>query len=1334
MKHLIPYYIQQRLEQQEEQGQLLAYTLFIDLSGFTPLTEVLMRKGHLGAERLSNILNEIFEPLVQLMYARGGFIPYFAGDAFTAIFPVQDQEQSALDFIQTAAMARELFQRRENQFDGFTIGLKFGLSYGNVDWGIVGRSKKSFYFKGWAIDRCAYCQTQAQDQDIVIDGSLLALIPDNTFELEPLENDIYKVKGHLDIPAFPAQSQLAELSKEIALQFLPKAVVDYKQEGEFRPVVSIFISFEGVDTHEDLNTLSDVVLEQADTFSAYFKEIDFGDKGGVATIFFGAPTAFENNVSRALEFVLSLTDNLQGKIKEGWLFRVGMTVGIAYTGIVGGQERCQYACVGNRVNLAARLMSKAEWGDILVDEEIQKAQGFIFKHKGDIKYKGIKGNVPTYSLEGRNFDLTPKYQGKLIGRAEELTSIIDFAQPLFEYRNAGVVYLFGEAGVGKSRLAYELRSILLESGRLQWRMCRVDQILRKPFNPFIYFLRNYFKQSQEESLEDNQQNFERIFQQLLVALQTINKEASEQARQELERTKDILAALVGLHQEDSLWEQLDAKGRYLNTIWSIINLLLAESLIKPLILELEDSHWIDDSSMELIQELTRQMPYYPILLFINSRYADDGSKPYPLSPEVAKKIALPFLEVNLNNLSAKGVRAFAENKLEGPIAEEFQALLLRTTNNNPFYVEQMIAYFKESNLVIKKQGEWTIEDEHIKLSNSINAILTARIDRLSEEVKEMVKAAAVIGREFDIPVLSEVLRSQRGTSLMRDEIQTAEKVQIWRAVNELRYIFRHSLLREAVYSMQLQTRLKQLHLYIAQAIEQLYASRLEGRYVDLAFHYGQAEAHEKTAEYLRKAADHARRNYQNHLALEYYQKLLDHLGQKADRTIAIETQLKRGKLLELIGNWEDSEEAFNTALELSEKAADQMLLGQSNNQLGHLLMLRGAYAEALEHLNIAVDIFESMGDHIGAAKVQGNLGNLHLRQGEYLSAKAAFETCMSSDYLQSASSAGAQIVANLGLTHMNLGELEEGVQAIEERLDLYQKANDKQGLATLLVNLGIVQYAKGDYKGAQKSYEQGIELCQELGNKQLYSIALGSLGLVIQEQGDYKEAMELFQKDLDLTEELGDKQGIAIALGLIGDLLKIQGDFYQSVEYLEKNLALCEELGYQKGIAKAVNTLGDVYYFRKEYEQSLHFYDRAIALTRKISHKMVLCSSLIEKGLVLIKMRDTAALLRVVEEALDLAAELGNPDLVFDAKALEIRSLHVNGQTAKALLQLDKLQQEHLSKNQQAEVYYLRYRLLPVDEDARFKAVGLFKALYEQTPRYEFKMRLDSLASSDTGF
>lgn len=1311
--------------------------MFIDLSGFTPLTEDLMRKGHRGAEQLSEILNEIFAPLVELVYARGGFIPYFAGDAFTAIFPMDDPQITAKHFLKTAIYVRNLFSQREFKFGDFTIGLKIGLSCGEVEWGIVGARHKSYYFRGRPIDSCADCQTRAKNQDIILDEVLRRHLKGLNVKLLAIGEVCHRLEEDLSLQDLKIEpADLPPLSREVVLEFLPSAVADYNQEGEFRTVIAVFISFEGVDNHELLDRFATLVLEQIYSFSGYFKEIDFGDKGGVMVGFFGAPVSFENNMERALEFVHAVRDEMRDLEKgENVRFRSGVTVGTAYTGIVGGRERCQYAAVGNRVNLAARLMTYAEWGEVLVDAEIHKHRSFQFQHRGDIEYKGIKGVVPTFRFEGRNTGMRSPHSGKMVGRGREIQQLFDFAQPLFNRQPAGIAFIYGEAGIGKSRLTYELKNLMMQEGGIGWHICQADQILRKPFNPFIYFLKNFFQQTPEGYSMANLNRFETRFEELLETVRSIGTPPAEAAAKELVRTRSVLAALIGINYPDSLWEQLDAKGRYQNTLQAVINLLEAGSIIEPLVIELEDAHWLDENSEELLHELLRHLNRFPIFIIITSRYRDDGTKPLVIERPSLDTFNIPWVEVDLNVLQPESVREMAEANLNGKIEDEFYDLLVRTTNSNPFYIEQLLEYFAERNLLLFENSHWNIKDKDIHLSSSMNAVLTARIDRLSNLVRETVKAAAVIGREFEVPILTEVMKEHEGfaksngtaSSILEEQIQQAERGQIWLAMNELRYIFRHSLLREAAYSMQLRARLQQLHLLIAEAIERLYADKIEERYVDLAFHYEQASAFEKTCEYLRKAADYARRNYQNHQALDFYDRLLEKLSQQKDTSDQIHTHLKRGKILEMIGQWDECEEAYKKALTLAKKTRDALQLGHANNNLGRLLMLKGNYAVALNHMQKAVQLFESIEDQGGIAKVYGNLGNLYFRQGKYDDAKAYFKESISMGQVGNDSTVNAQIAANLGLTYMNQGDYDEGIRCQKDQLEACKKNNDKQGMATIYTFIGIVYLEKGDYDAALDSFQRGLEYSEELGNKMLTSIAIGQIGLVYERKGDYDLAMQHYQHDLELCEELGDKQGTAIALGLIGQLLNVKGEFHRAIEYLQKDLMLCEELGYQKGIAKAVNTLGDVFYLTKEYDRSLHFYNRAIEVTRKIGNKLVLGFSLVEKGTVLIELGRSEELLPVHREALSLANELGNPDLLFEAELLSAKVCFLKDNAAEAEEKLLNLVAKALSEDQQAAAYYELFRILPSKGEYREKALAIYRKLYNATPRFVFHQRIQDL-------
>lgn len=1340
MKNLIPHFIENQLSRGLTQGEIEAYTMVLDLSGFTPLTESLMREGNKGAEQLSIILNQVFEPLVDLVYSRGGFIPYFAGDAFTAIFPSVGTDIHAKDIVQAALHAHQLFREGLFSFGQFSFGLKVGLSFGTVHWGIVGENKQAFYFRGKPIDQCAECQVRASDQDIVIDEIMKVQLSGNGFEVHEMEPGFYKLGRNIPLEFFTrAPIALPPMNELLAGNFLPQEVIKYDQDGEFRRVIAVFISFDGIESHDLMNQFATQVLDQIHTFSGYFKEIDFGDKGGVMFCFFGAPVSFENNTDRALQFINALRDEVVELQKGTQLqFKAGLSLGLAYTGIVGGKKRCQYAAVGNRVNLAARLMAYADWGEILVDEEIRKNPHFKFFHKGDIKYKGIKGNIPTFKLIDREFDLSPDYDSHLVARQTELDQLMSFSKPLQEGRAAGVTHVFGEAGIGKSRLTYEVGNELEERFNIKWFICQSDQILRKPFNPFIYFLKNYFRQLQNSTSAINQESFESVFVELLAKLSVLPAARAKMVRDELERTKTVLAAHLGIFYPDSLWDHLDAKGRYENTLTAIISVFEAEALSRPIVIEVEDGHWMDESSAELLHELIRRIGHHPIWILTTSRYLDDGTKPELVEDKLLQELELPLLEIDLKFLKNDAVRQFAESSLGAEISEEFFELLKRTTNGNPFYLEQMLKYFAESDLLNKKEGVWNIKDQNVKLSHSINAVLTARIDRLSKLVRETVKAAAVIGREFEFPVLSEVMRVQEGfadfdgnsSALLREQVKTAEQGQIWLATNELRYIFRHSLLREAVYSMQLRTRLQQLHQLIAEAIERIYADTIEARYVDLAFHYDQAGVFDKTCEYLRKAADYSRRNYQNQRALEYYDRLLSKLGSKNEGVDEIKTHLNKGKILELIGEWDECQQAYEKALDLAKKSRDVLLIGQTNNNLAHLLMLKGDYVKAMNYLQIAAGLFESVDDRVGKARVNADLGTLYFRQGKYMEAKRYFEESIKIGLTKRGTSGSAQIASNLGLTHMNLGNYQEAIDVQESQLRISKRLSDKQGMASLYTNLGIVYLEKGDYEEALDCFDQGLAFSQELGNKQLTAIAIGSMGTVYEHQGDYEKAMECFLEDLRLVEELGDKQGTAIALGLIGELHNIKGDFHKAIEYLQKNLMLCEELGYQKGIAKAVNTLGDVFFFTKQYERSIHYYERSIDIARNIQNRLVLGSSLVELGAVYISLGDLQQLDEVANEALTLADELGNPDLLFEAKVLMAQYYHLNDKQKEAQQLLNEAIFSTEEKDLLAYGYFQKWRLVPEDGKAYAKALALYEELYQRTPKYIFRERLEQLKTA----
>lgn len=1341
MKQLIPYFILSKSNAGIDNSHFYAYTMFIDLSGFTPLTEKLMEKGVEGAEEISFVINNIFAPLVNLVYQKDGFIPYFAGDAFLAIFPKEESRMDADSFFKTAYALQKQFNNKElieAKLGKIDIGVKIGLSVGKVSWGIVGKENiKTYYFRGEAIDGAVQAQSVAANQQIVFDQLLFAKIQQK-YHIKKVDQQHFLMDQEFG-PLAPSQDSITfdKTIAELTHQFLPDAILDSDIKGEFRNVISIFISFSGLSTHDEMNDFAKVVLEEVKDFSGYFKEIDFSDKGGLMVIFFGAPVSFENNEQRALEFVLGVRTKIQQREFSNLKFRVGMTNGVAYTGMVGGDEMSQYAVVGTSVNLAARLMGKAEWGEVLVDEEIQRTPNFKFEEKGNIKYKGIQTPIATYQYLGKGNREEKEYNGQLIGRSKEVESLQRFTEPMLRKQFAGITSVFGEAGVGKTRLIHELTTKLKSAGKFKKFVCKADQILRKPLNPFIYFLRNYFGQQSELSDDEKKIRFERVLNQLYAKTTKIsNTEIAAEFKNELIRLKSVLGALLGISYPGSLWGELDAKGRLENTYQALALVFQIESTLQPLMIVLEDAHWFDDSSIAFLNDLVKKFYEIPIAVVVLSRYLDDGSIPDLFDPALIQASAIKELKIDLNLLSKSALADFVADRLGGASNDNLLKLLHRSTNGNPFYVEQMLEYISESNLITNESGEWDLLDKDIKMSNSIRSILIARIDRLSSILKETVKAAAVIGTEFEVPVLSMVMQENKEylkeddniNNVLRDQIQTAEKGQIWKAVNELRYIFKHSLMRETVYDMQLRAQLREAHTLVAHAIEKLYDGQLEEKYIDLAYHYEQTENEEKSIEYFKKAADYARGNFQNNLAVSYYNKLITLLELKPTTSYELARAcIRKGEILEQNGSWEGAEDEYNRALQISSTLNDKVLSGRTNNALGNLNILKGNYDAARNFLEVAVTWFEEMKDETGIAKVYGNLGNLYLRQGDYKKAIDYFDRSIRmSD--RNNEKVRANIVSSLGLAHMNLGNYKEGIETQEAHLAIAERNKDKLGMATLYTNTGIVYFESGDYNAAMTSYEKGLKLSEELGNKFLMSIAIGSMGTVNQERGEFDEAMRRFRKDLALVEEMGDKQGIAIVNGLLGELLNVLGEFQEASKHLELNLKLSRELGYQKGIAKATNALADVCINKEEYSKAIELYDEAIEISEKIGNKSVLAHCLIEKTNAELLIQQLGEAEKSFQKSKQLVDELGNPALIFQFGILQSRIERRKGQYEEANSTLLKLLETYTAKKEQAMIYLELYKLsTPEKETYRKEALQLFETLYASTPQHKYKLTINEL-------
>ena len=1225
LHNLIPHFIHDQYQAKKVHGTLNAVTFFLDISGFTAMTQALMAHGKEGAEIISDCINRVFGPLIETVHAHGGFIVGFAGDAFTAVFPGFDLH-TVRAACQVSLDVRHIFSERGRQqtpFGAFDLTVKQGLSAGSVEWGILGpEGHKGFFFRGPGIDGCAIAEHQAASGDIILDQNLLNLLSPGEMKWQKIDDQFAKLETFNPKASVP-RPPLEDLPQDttIATQFYRPELLNLRQPGEFRDNVSMFISFQDIADFAALDAFMTQLIRTVDRYDGYFDRVDYGDKGGLAIIFFGAPVAHENDIQRALDFALALQQELAELPAVHW--RLGMTYGRGRAGFMGSQLRDEYSVIGSSTNLAARLMGKASWGEVLVSETIARQPGFRFEHLGDFAYKGLSAPVPTYRLLRKSYREEKVFEQKMVGRDAELRQLLHAAQPIFHGQFAGVATIFGEPGIGKSRLSFALREQLTDT--VKWMKGTADQILRAPFNPFIYFLRQYFNQVPSAATEENKAAFETNLSDLISKLELDTQ--TQHLCQELTRTKSFLGALLGLFWPDSLYETLDARGRYENTLFAVKTLLQAESRIQPVVFELEDAHGLDEASHELLTTLTRQMADYPLFLILTSRYTDDGSPPvFTFAPDT------PTITLDLNVLTPEAMKVLAVDILGNPMDDALAELLHEKTQANPFFAQQVLYYFQENDLLeLSKEGICQVKDTSFELPVGITAILIARIDRLANEIKEAVKAAAVLGREFEVRLLSQMLQED-----VLPRVEKAEQEQIWTPLRELQYTFKNLLLRDAAYEIQLRARLRELHRLAAEAYEKLYADELRPYYAELAFHYGQAQSVDRERHYATLAGEQAAARYANDNALRYLARAIE-LTPDGETDNLYSLLLHRESVYDRIG-------------ERTAQAADLQTLTDltSPTSLPKIEETSEVFEGPLQGGTPPGD-FRSLSAQ--TATVSLRWANFYLVTSDYLTAVEAAKRAI--EEAQKTSMTGIETKGYIfqGRASWQQGDYEKAEIHLHRALELAQRTHSLQEEAETLLNLGATYRHQGHQDQAQTQYQRALGIFKDTGDKQGEAGCLSTLGAISGEMGDYVTSRTYADQALTICHEIGYRRGETILNANLGVDYYDLGDYETAEAYLERALSISRETGNRWVEALSQDTLGLVHQGLGRPDMAHENYLAALAIQREIGDKNSIGYTLTHLGYTLIQKGNFTEALEVLREALDVRRDLGQENLSMDVLA-----------------------------------------------------------------------------------
>lgn len=1144
--------------------------LFADISGFTPLTEALAKEyGPLrGAEELTSYLNMVYDGLIGVLHRFGGSVIGFSGDAITCWFEGDNGDRAVACGLEMQREMAKLSTIVINPDTSVSLAIKVAISTGTARRFVVGDPNIRYIdvISGKVLDNLATIEHMAEKGEVLLDEQTALSIRDHLEILEwrtdPVNGQKFGLVDSINIHvpetpwrkipegAIPREQLKIWVLNQVYLR-LTAGQGDFL--AELRPAVALFMRFLGIDFENDdqaeakLNDFVTNVQRILRQYEGTLIQLTIGDKGSYLYAAFGAPLAHEDDAVRAASVALDL-QALSKQLDYIESIQIGITRGRMRTGAYGGSQRKTYGVLGDAVNLSARLMQAAAAGEILVEQRVQDilASRFNFQSLPDVVVKGKTGSIKVHCLvckkEPRSFQLhEPKHTVPMVGRETELL----LASELLEKTRDGIGQILGivaEAGMGKSRLAAEIiqaadqRNLLVTGGECVSFGTNTSYLVWQTIWRGLFQVPDTL--TIEEQISQIATVMERIEPRLLPRL-------------------PLLGIVFNIPIPDNeLTSSLDAKLRKSSLESLLLACLRAFIKERPTLIVLEDSHWMDPLSRDLLEFLARPSVSMPIMFMVVYRPAELSN----LRAGRLRSLA-NFSEIELSEFSLEHAKELVRNRYyqiyeaTSKIPDKLIEIITLRAQGNPFYIEELLNYFRHQ--AVDLQDPAAIEKTD--LPASLHSLILSRIDQLEENRKTTLKIASVIGRTFRQDMLS-------GVHIKRGSNGHLEKYLHDLCENEFidldiepdkQYIFKHIVTQEVSYNSLPFAQRAVLHERIGDYIEKLSGSNINTFVGLLAYHFGNSSNKAKKRDYLLLAAQAAVKDYANEAAIDYYNRLLPLLEYEEQA----EVRMQLGKVYERTGKWEEAKREYNTVLNITEKISDENKIAWCQTAISELHRKRGEYDDAACWLDLAQRSFETQNNQAGLGQILHNGGTLAAQQGEFDRAIELYNKSLVIREGLNDKANIASLLSNLGIIAGYQNELQKSYDLYKESLDIRRQTEDKYAIAISLNNLGNAALKLGDVEEARKRLEEALGYQKQVGDQWGIANALNNLANCARTQEKYSEAIDLYHQSLMIYRDLGDKWALAYLLEDIGVLHSFLGEPLLTIKLIAAAAALRDQIG-----------------------------------------------------------------------------------------------------------------------------------------------------------------------------
>jgi class 3 adenylate cyclase/tetratricopeptide (TPR) repeat protein len=1114
----------------------------LDVSGFTRLSERLQANGRAGAEELVLLISGVQEGLIGICERHGGDVLKFRGDALLLLFDGEGHERRSSAATSQMQWLIEQTGQTMSSVGPVDLRMHAGIYSGPCWFFLVESTHRELIVAGPAATETIRLESEATAGEVLVSARTAeALEPGWLGEAREhgrllVPRDAGADDGE-DVVAHAADQSAAREPLELYVpEPLRAQLVLEAGEAEHRQVTAAFLKFGGIDAllpadpeeaHTRLSELARMVGDTAGELGLTWLESDIDADGGKVYLVGGAPSSTGADEERMLRALREIVDTY-----DGLALRAGVNRGPAFCGDVGAVTRRTYAVMGDTVNLAARLTSRAGDREILATADVlDRSRTRFDSQPKPLLVKGKERSITAYRVgaaTGEKVD-EPAVELPLVGREVELSAFDDVVNAA-RMREQRLIELVGQPGIGKSRLVQELQRRALGFSQLTGR-CDPYSVSRPYF----------------------------VLRSLLRPLAGITPDlgAQEAGAQltpwvhavlpDLAPWLPLLAIPFGAEVAATPeTEQIDPAFRR-TQLHQSVEQFLERVLMMPTLVVLEDSHWMDDASWDLIRHLTREAAARP-WLFCVTRRPQGGA----LARDVEGHVRLPLEPLDGDSAQALALAAAGELPLSG----DALAAVGARSGGNPLFVRELIAAAREAGSVDA-------------LPETVETLITTRIDTLAPEDRFLLRNAAVLGARFELDLLAEVVAAELAGVDELDRWERVSEFVMWEGAGELRFV--HDLFRAVAYEGLSYRRRRDIHARVGAALQRRGADPAL-----LSLHFLRAEDFERAWLYSVEAGTRAKADHANIVAAELFERALE-AAQKIDVAPAEVAGVAEalGDVSELAAQYERAAGAYERARSVG--ADDPRLLlkeGVLRERLGKYPDALNWYGRGLQNAGPATKI-----------ELELAFAGVKYRQGKHdeaieWSKRAAADAEEAGDRVKLAHAFYLQHIAHTDSGRRETTHRDEALRILEEVGDLVR-------LSSLQNNIGIEAYYDARWDEAVDWYRRSGETARRAGDVVNVARAENNEAEILSDQGRLDEARALFQEARRTWRAAQYPIGIALATSNLGRAAARAGEFDEGHRLQDEALRLFEQIGAEAFVLEARSRKAECLVLEGRFQEAL---------------------------------------------------------------------------------------------------------------------------------------------------